>query len=87
VSETLGPLLDYAHDRRTPLLETLEAMVGARWNRRAAARNLGVHVNSLLYRLQRIEELAGLELEDPEVRINVAVALRARSLLGDRAAL
>jgi purine catabolism regulator len=82
VTETLGPLLSYSQDRPTPLLETLEAMVEARWNRRAAARALRVHVNSLLYRLQRIEELSGLKLDHPEVRVNVAVALRARSLLG-----
>src|SRR5207302_8407040 len=38
VQELLGPLLQYAQSRDTPLLETLEALSAARWVRRAAAR-------------------------------------------------
>jgi DNA-binding PucR family transcriptional regulator/putative methionine-R-sulfoxide reductase with GAF domain len=82
VSEVLGPLLKYAESRETPLLETLEALVAARWVRRAAARALGVHINSLAYRIERIESLTGLPLDDPETRVAVAIALRARVMLG-----
>lgn len=81
VDELLGPLLDYAQSRETPLLETLEALVAARWVRRAAARKLGVHINSLSYRVERIEALTGLTLDDPETRVAVAIALRARQML------
>src|SRR5205823_3256231 len=43
VEELLGPLLQYAQSRDTPLLETLEALSAKRWIRRAAARQLGIH--------------------------------------------
>ncbi|HLQ62227.1 MAG TPA: helix-turn-helix domain-containing protein, partial [Candidatus Acidoferrales bacterium] len=82
VDELLGPLLRYAESRDTPLLETLEALAQGRWVRRAAARQLGVHINSLSYRVDRIESLSGLKLDDPETRVAVAIALRARSMLG-----
>jgi len=82
VAEVLGPLLKYAESRETPLLETLEALVGARWVRRAAARRLGIHINSMSYRLERIETLTGLKLDDPETRVAIAIALRARGMLG-----
>jgi sugar diacid utilization regulator/putative methionine-R-sulfoxide reductase with GAF domain len=82
VDEVLGPLLRYAESRDTPLLETLEALAAARWVRRAAARSLGVHVNSLAYRIERIQQLTGLSLDDPETRVAVAIALRARGMLG-----
>ncbi len=82
VGEVLGPLLKYAESRETPLLETLEALAGARWVRRAAARTLGIHINSMSYRIERIEALTGLSLDDPETRVAVAIAVRARAMLG-----
>ncbi len=82
VDETLGPLLRYATRHRTPLLPTLETLARVHWNRSAAARALHVHVNSLSYRIQRIEQLAGLSLEDPEARVVLSIALQARTLLG-----
>jgi len=82
VGEVLGPLLKYAESRETPLLETLEALVASRWVRRAAARTLGIHINSMTYRIERIETLTGLSLDDPETRVAVAIALRARAMLG-----
>ncbi len=82
VSEVLGPLLSYAQSRDTPLLETLEALSAARWIRRAAARNLGIHINSMTYRVERIEALTGLQLDDPETRVAISIALRARAMLG-----
>jgi sugar diacid utilization regulator/putative methionine-R-sulfoxide reductase with GAF domain len=84
VEDVLGSLLKYAESRETPLLETLEALVSTRWTRRAAARKLGIHINSLSYRVERIESLTELSLDDPETRVALAIALRARSMLGVR---
>jgi sugar diacid utilization regulator/putative methionine-R-sulfoxide reductase with GAF domain len=82
VDELLGTLLSYAQSRDTPLLETLEALSAARWVRRAAARNLGIHINSMSYRVERIQSLTGLQLDDPETRVAISIALRARTMLG-----
>ena len=82
VEELLGPLLEYAQSRDTPLLDTLEALSASRWIRRAAARSLGIHINSMTYRVERIESLTGLQLDDPETRVAISIALRARAMLG-----
>jgi sugar diacid utilization regulator/putative methionine-R-sulfoxide reductase with GAF domain len=82
VDELLGPLLQYAQSRDTPLLETLEALSAARWIRRAAARQLGIHINSMTYRVERIEALTGLKIDDAETRVAISIALRARTMLG-----
>ena len=82
VNELLGPLLQYAQSRDTPLLETLEALSASRWIRRAAARQLRIHINSMTYRVERIESLTGLQLDDPETRVAISIALRARAMLG-----
>ena len=82
VNELLGTLLQYAQSRDTPLLETLEALAAARWVRRAAARQLGIHINSMSYRVERIQALTALQLDDPETRVAISIALRARAMLG-----
>jgi DNA-binding PucR family transcriptional regulator/putative methionine-R-sulfoxide reductase with GAF domain len=82
VNELLGPLLQYAQSRDTPLLETLEALSTSRWIRRAASRHLGIHINSMTYRIERIQTLTGLQLDDPETRVAISIALRARAMLG-----
>ena len=84
VEEVLGPLLKYSESRETPLLQTLEALVASRWVRRAAARKLGIHINSMSYRVERIQALSGLSADDPETRVAIAIALRARAMLGTK---
>jgi len=81
VTEMLGPLERYQEGRETPLLQTVEELILAHWNQREAARRLHVHINTLLYRIQRIEKLTGFSLSDAETRVALAVAIRARALL------
>jgi sugar diacid utilization regulator/putative methionine-R-sulfoxide reductase with GAF domain len=81
VTEMLGDLERYEEGRETPLLQTLEELILAHWNQREAARRLHIHINTLLYRVQRIEKLTGFSLADPEMRVALAVAVRARALL------
>jgi purine catabolism regulator len=79
--QTLGPLADY--DRRTGqnLIETLEVFFECHGNLSQTAQRLHHHRNSLLYRVGRIQEISGLDLEDPEARLSLQVALKARRLL------
>ncbi len=79
--EVLGPLIDY--DRRThnELVETLEAYFACNGNLSQAARQLHLHRNSLLYRLERIQEVLHADLEDAEIRLSLQVALKLRHML------
>ena len=85
VEDWLGSLARPGQARGAPLVETLEALAREGWNMRATARRLGIHVNTLLYRVGRIEQLAGRRLDDPEVRLAMSVALRARRLVAGTA--
>lgn len=40
------------------------------------ARELFTHYNTVLYRLDRIREVAGVDLDDPEQRLNLQIALK-----------
>lgn len=79
----LAPLLDYDARHTGELLPTLRAYVAEdRVQRRAAAR-LRVHVNTVVYRLRRIEELLSMSLSKPEVVFDITLALRILDVLGE----
>ncbi|GAB2590619.1 helix-turn-helix domain-containing protein [Streptomyces capparidis] len=58
------------------LVETLRAYLDHFGDVPAAARALGVHPNSLRYRIRRITELSGLDLKDPEARLLAHLQVR-----------
>jgi hypothetical protein len=71
----LEPLLVGRPDVRREHLATLRAVLDHAGLAEAAAA-LGVHRNTVAYRVRRIEALTGWRLGDPELRLPLAVALR-----------
>jgi purine catabolism regulator len=70
----LAPLLEARPDVRRERIETLRAILGHGGVSEAAAA-LGVHRNTVAYRLRRIEAATGWQLGDPELRLPLAAAL------------
>ena len=72
--ELLAPLL--AERSGAELLASLRAYLAAsgRWD--AAAEALGVHRHTLRYRMRRIRDLLPADLDDPDVRAELWIALR-----------
>ena len=70
----LAPLLDARPDVRRERLETLRAVL-AHGSAGEAAAALGVHRNTVAYRLRGIEAATGWRLADPDLRLPLAVAL------------
>ena len=77
VRRWLGALLDYDEIRRAELVPTLSAYLEGGQNYGHAAHTLGVHRNTLRYRLRRITEISGHDLGDPDVQFNLQLASRA----------
>ena len=71
----LEPILAGRGDVRREHLATVRALLDHGGVNEAAAA-LGVHRNTVAYRVRRIEELTGWRLADPEIRLPLAVALR-----------
>jgi hypothetical protein len=78
----LGPLEEYAEKRSSDLIETVEAFVECNHDRRATAKALHVHPNTLDYRLRRIGELTRLDTGKPDDLVLLAMALKQRRLPG-----
>lgn len=86
-----GDLAPFAHAALAPLLadsragdaliETLEVFFACNGNLSEAARHLHLHRNSLIHRLNRIRELLGHDLDDPELRLSLQLAIKGRRVL------
>ena len=71
----LAPLLRGRPDVRRERLATLRAVL-EQPGLAETADALGVHRNTVAYRVRRIEEVTGWRLADPELRLPLALALR-----------
>lgn len=78
LNRVLGPVLAYDKRHGSDLIDTLEAFLAASGSWTVCAERLHVHVNTLRYRIKRIEELTGRSLSTLEHRVDFFLALRAR---------
>jgi sugar diacid utilization regulator len=80
----LGPISDYDARRHTELLHTLDVFLATGGHWQTSARRLNIHVNTLRYRLARIEALTGRNLDSMESRVDFFLALRAGEAGGNK---
>ncbi|HEV2461434.1 MAG TPA: helix-turn-helix domain-containing protein [Ktedonobacterales bacterium] len=80
VERSLAPLLANARNGDA-LVQTLDAFFACNGNLSEAARRLHLHRNSLIYRLNRARELLGRDLDDPELRLALQLAIKGRRVL------
>ncbi|WP_432117902.1 helix-turn-helix domain-containing protein [Streptomyces sp. bgisy032] len=73
----VGPLLTPAH---RPLARTAEVYLDCAGQAARAAAELGIHRQTLYYRLSRVEKLTGLDLDDGEDRLLLHMALKSARL-------
>ncbi len=71
------PLVDYDRKRGSGLVRTLAVYFETGANASEAADRLFLHRNSLLYRLERIQALTGLDLREPESMLVLQLGLLA----------
>jgi DNA-binding PucR family transcriptional regulator len=79
-AQLVEPLAEHDRERRSDLVRTLRVYFAAGANASEAADRMFLHRNSMLYRLERIQKLTGLDLKDPRV----ALALRLGLLASER---
>ena len=74
--DVLGPLIDYGARHKVDLVGTLSVYLNQHESLKQTARVLRVHVNTVAYRIQRIEQLASLDLTNPDHRLSAHVATK-----------
>ncbi|MGA5806247.1 PucR family transcriptional regulator [Streptomyces cellulosae] len=78
VRRAIGPVLDHDRRSRPALLPTLETYLAHAGRKAETARELHLNRQTLYNRLARIEELLGVDLDDPQTVLTLSLALRAR---------
>lgn len=73
----LGPVVDYDAEHGSDLLGTLRVFLDCSGSWTTAAGRLHVHVNTLRYRIGRVEDLLGADLSNFAERVDLYLALQA----------
>ena len=84
VDARLGLLLAHDRQRHGRLTDTVEAWLASGASPSEAARQLGIHVNTLYQRLDRVSTLLGASWRDPARRLELQLALQLRHIVGER---
>jgi purine catabolism regulator len=80
----LGPLIEHDRAHGAHLVATLQALLAENLSKTAAARRLGVERRTVYYRVERITEILGRDLDSSETRLRLELALRAWESLEPR---
>ena len=81
--QIIGPLADYDRRHRGSLVETIDAYFNHHANASQTAESLFIHRNTLLYRLDRIQELTGQDINQADMRLALHLALKLWQLRPD----
>ncbi len=79
--KTLGRLIAHDDNKNAELVETLEAFFTCHGNLSQTANRLHIHRNTLTYRLERIAAITQLDLDDPDARFSLQLALKLRPVM------
>ncbi len=78
---TLKTLVDYDNKRKTELVKTLNSYFKNNGNLTRISEDLYTHYNTVLYRIGRITEITGMDLNNPNHRLNLEIATKIKELL------
>lgn len=74
----LAPFAAVSASSRERLLDTLRSWLAHQGERQAVAADLGIHPQTVRYRLGLLRELLGSDLDDPQRRFELALVLHGR---------
>lgn len=80
-NSTLKPLVEYDEKRSTELVKTLDIYFKNNGNLTRISEQLFAHYNTILYRIGRICDITGMDLDDPNHRLNLEIAIKIKELL------
>jgi purine catabolism regulator len=79
--EILSSIEEYDSKQRGDLLETVRVYFASGGNLKRVSEVLFTHYNTIIYRINRIRDIYGIDLRDPETAFNFQLALKIRELI------
>ncbi|AOQ25090.1 Purine catabolism regulatory protein [Moorella thermoacetica] len=81
--DILGQLVSYDEENKAGLITTLEMLFANDMNLQKTADALFIHYNTLRYRINRIQQITGLDLKSPDDRLSLQLALKILHMKGN----
>ncbi|MDN4608327.1 PucR family transcriptional regulator [Sporosarcina highlanderae] len=81
IPPSLRGLLEYQQANQADLLNTLRIFLECNQNAAQTAKQLFVHYKTVVYRLERIKEITGMDFEDSEEMLSVRVGFKIYELI------
>lgn len=81
IPQSVNKLLKYDGDNNANLLHTLEVFLKTNSNATQTAKELFVHYKTVLYRLEKIRDVSGIDLDNNKDRLEAELGLKIVSLL------
>ena len=79
-NDTIKPLIEYDKKNNSELVKTLKTYFQCDGNMKKISENMYMHYNTIIYRLQKIKDITGLDLENGDCRLNLEIALKSMDL-------
>ncbi len=79
--EILSPLEEHDNRQHGDLIETVRVYFACGGNLKRVSEILFTHYNTIIYRINRIRDVYGIDLRDPETAFNIQLAIRIKELI------
>lgn len=72
----IEPVIEYDKVHKSELMRTLDMYFKCRQNAKKAANEMYIHYNTFLYRLDRIRQILKLDIENPNIQLQLQIAMK-----------
>ena len=79
-SETIKPLVEFDKANDAELVKTLKCYFQYNGNMKKMSEKMFMHYNTIIYRIQKIKDITGLDIENSDTRLNLEIALKIMDL-------
>lgn len=79
--DTIMPLIEYDKEYESELVKTLKQYFKFNGNMKKISERMYMHYNTIVYRINKIEAITGLNIEDGDNRLNLQIALKILDII------
>lgn len=79
--DLLSSLLKYDNEKGTEFIETLSSYFKNSGNLKKVSEEMFTHYNTIIYRIQRIKEITGVDFDDYDEILNLQIALKIHEFM------
>lgn len=80
-SDTISPIVEYDKLNNTELIKTLKVYFECNGNMKKMSKEMFMHYNTIVYRVQKIKDIIGIDFESGDSRLKFEIALKALELI------